>query len=253
MATLLLERLVFLEKEVIPINATQLKPLADPLTGRYPACTLCGKATLRPSLDIPKAEDGPSEVAVKLPCSHVFGQTCIKSHFKKLRPEDQLYQDRCPQCNVLLFTQSTVAARYDEASETNEQIVFSYFGLLAVAMFTLCVVAVSSSAFAWEWIFLFCPLGFMCIAGIDMFKKHAEIRKQLVDLEKGRNGEVSTTEQIAFAQTRRCDAEASTVAEAALAKDCATDQPKISCSDDDITIVEHNEDEERARLLSNTA
>jgi hypothetical protein len=250
MATLLLERSVFLDKEVMRLNATQIAPLADPLSGRYPTCTLCGKTTLRSSSDIPKAEDG----LLKLPSNYLAPMSLERSVWTIISRACILkisYTTIGVQCNVLLFTQSTVAERYGKALETNQQIV-SFFWLLAISMFTLCVVALSSSAFAWQWILLFCPLGFMCAAGIDVCQRHSEIGKQLVDLEKGRHSEVNTTESVASAQTRMCDAEASTVAEASLAKDCATDQPKISCSDDDMTIVEHNEDEERAGLLSNT-
>jgi hypothetical protein len=231
------------------LDAIQMKPLVGPLSGRYPACAICKKATLRSPSEVPK--DAPSEIAVKLPCSHVFGQECINNYFKMLRPEDQLYNDRCPECNVLLYTQSTKAERYDRASEIKENGVYTCFWVIAITMFILCWVPVFSSVFAWQWVFLFGFLGIIAFAGSRMFKKHAEIRKELIDLEKGRSAEASTTDQDASPQNRMCDAEASTETGASLEKVEAPDERKTSHSDDDMTMVEHDEDEERAGLLSN--
>jgi hypothetical protein len=250
--TLLLERLAFLRKEVMLLDTEVLKPLADPVSGRYPTCALCAKATLRPCLEIAKAEVGPSEVAVKLPCSHVFGQTCINNYFKTLRPEDQLYNDRCPECNVLLFTQSTVAERYEQAFKVSDSTVHATFCVFAFSMVVLSLFAVASSVLAWQWIFLFVPLLVMARCGVGAFKNHVRVRRELLDLEKGRHTAASTTEQVASPQIGMCDAEPSTEAEASLEKARVADEQKISCSDDDMTIVGHNEDEERTGLLSNT-
>lgn len=252
MGTLLLERSVFLAKEVMQLDAPQMKPLKDPLSGRYPTCALCKKATLRASSEIAKPEDGPTELAVKLPCSHVFGRQCIDNHFKMVRPEDQLYNDRCPECNVWLYTQKTKAERYTQACESKEGVVYTSFSVIALAMFILCVVALSSPVFAWQWVFLFGFLWLMAVVGARVFKQHVEIRKELIDLEKGRHAEASTTEQHASPQIGMCEAEASTETGASLEKLGATDERKTSHSDDEMTMVEHNEDEERAGLLSKT-
>ena len=125
---------------------------------------------------------------------------------------------------------------------------YACFWVIIINMFVLCVVALSSSAFAWQWVFLFGFLGFMTIAGNRAFVKHAEIRKELIDLEKGRRAEASTIEQDASPQKGMCDTEDSTETGASLEKVGATDERKTSHSDDDMTMVEHNEDKERPGL-----
>jgi hypothetical protein len=131
--------------------------------------------------------------------------------------------------------------------------VYLYFSVMAIAMFTLCVVALSSSAFAWQWVFLFGFLGLMAFAGIKAFTEHVAIRRELIDLEKGRGAEAGTTEQDDSPPKGMCSSEASTETGASLEKGGPTDERKTSHSDDDMTMAEHDEDEERAGLLSNTA
>lgn len=142
MSKMLLERRVFLEKEVIRLNAMEMKPLMDSL-GRYPTCAFCRKAKLRPCFGAPKAGDGPYEIAVKLPCSHVFGNTCIDNHFKMVRPGDMLYYDTCPECNVKLFTQGSHAEQFDKASIVSESIEQSRWNIITFSlMYTQIVYAI---------------------------------------------------------------------------------------------------------------
>jgi hypothetical protein len=252
MAILLLERSNFLTQEVMKLDNLQMQPLADPLWGRYPTCALCKYSTLAFS-NVANSTKSPSEIAVKLPCSHVFGRVCINKYFNTVRPDDMLYNDRCPECNVLLYTQRTGAERYEQASKSKEVVVYACFFVIFIAMFFLCLFTLTESdfPFSWQWVFFFGFLGLMAAGGAIAFRWHVDIRKELIDLEKERRAETSTTWQEVSPQKEMCNAEASTEMGASLGNLGATDERKTSHSDDGMAMVGHDEDEERAGLLSN--